>query len=66
MWIISKRYGAFNTDNISAIQKPDPEDDFKFIYACDGARGNRLTEGLDNYQKILKALVNGDNFVEVS
>ena len=66
MWIISKEFGAFNTDNLSAIRPPCPEDDGITVHGYDSVRGHHITEGGDNYRKILAALVNGENFVEVS
>ena len=65
MWIISKEYGAFNTDNISAIRHPDVLSDEKFVLGYDGQCGHRITSGLDNYHKIINGLKNNDYLVEV-
>ena len=65
MWIISKEFGAFNTDNLSAIQFLYPKEDNR-VTAYGAGRGFNITRDDDNYRKILAALVNDDNFVEVS
>ena len=66
MWIISKEFGAFNTDNLVAIEPPCFDGTRKLVHGLAFMRGHRITEGDDNYRKILAALANGDNFVEVS
>ena len=63
MWIISEKYGAFNTDNICAIQPPHPESDFALVFAYNAGKGFRITEGHDNYQKILTAIADEKDFV---
>ena len=65
MWIISKKYGAFNTENLTAIQRPDPESDWKAVRGFDSGRSYHITDGDDNYQKIVAALANNDSIVEV-
>lgn len=62
MWIFSE-YGLFNTDNLSAIMPSD--DEFKLVYAYGSGQGFRVTEGEDNYQKIMTAIANNDSIVEV-
>ena len=66
MWIISKEFGAFNTDNLSAIRPPEMSGNRSLVVGYDSGHGHRITEGDDDYRKILAALVNDDNFVEVS
>lgn len=66
MWIISKKYGAFNTDTLSAIQPPDSIDGWHGVRAYSSGWTFRITEGDDNYQKILRAIANHDSIVEVS
>ena len=65
MWIISKEFGVFNTDNLSAIKAPVLEIDSEVVYGYDSGRGHRITFGGDSYRKILAALANNDSFVEV-
>lgn len=65
MWIFSKKYGAFNTDNVSAIIPPDPTNDW-FVLAHGNGRYFRVAEGDDNYQKILTAIANNSSIVVVS
>lgn len=65
MWIISKEFGAFNADKLSAIQPPDPGSDWALVFAYDSGRGFRITHGYDSYRKILAAIANNDSFVEV-
>lgn len=65
MWIISKEHGAFNTENLAAIRQPDKLDDWKLVFAYDGRVSHKITSGLDNYQKIIEAIKNHDDYVEV-
>lgn len=64
MWIFSKKYGAFNTDNLSAIT-PQHWCDSKRTLGYDGQCGHEITDGIDNYRKIIEALVKRADFVEV-
>lgn len=64
MWIISKEYGTFNTDNLWVITPPLDEE-WNYVAAYGGGHGRNVTRGLDNYQKIIKAIRNGDSIVEV-
>lgn len=64
MWIFSKKYGLFNTDNLSAILPP--ADEFKLVYAYNSGQGFRVTEGEDNYNKILLAIADNTHHVAVS
>lgn len=66
MWIISKKYGAFNTDSLSAILPPRPEYDGITVHGYDSVQRYNITEGGDSYQKILEAIANDDRIVEVS
>ena len=66
MWIISKKYGMFNTDNILRIEPPYDGIRPGHVVAFGSGRGFNVTEGEDDYQKIIAAILNGDSVVEVS
>ena len=62
MWIISTKYGAFNTDVLEGIRIP--AGDYRVV-GCGANCRHPISDNLDDYKKIIKALKNGDNIVEV-
>ena len=65
MWIISKKYGVFNTDNLYRIETPSWDENIT-VAATTGSYLFPVAASVDDYQKILTAIKNGDSIVEVS
>ena len=63
MWIISKKHGVVNTDNVSAIEIIDWRNNEVHVY--DSVHAFCITDGDGNYQKIIEAIKNHDDYVEV-